>query len=513
MTKIAFDARQVREALARLPDVAAQESLEPPALQHLYLPIGHQQALGLDAGIVVGMRGAGKSVWTAVLSSNFHRAFIATLADNKALASAKVRVGFGLDSSNTHFPSEQVIASIVQSGVDPFAIWHTVVLRHAETALGKPDRFSGEWLAAARAVAARPQDAEAALTECDRELAAKGAVLLVLFDALERVAQDWPRVRLLLSGALRFALACRTRQSIRMKFFLRPEMEEDSEIWKFADSSKLKHGRVELTWRTTDLYALVLTHLLNDTNAGTHFQMKLLELPGIQWLTAEFFERILMSFFRAAGFAGPEGARLDLVRPLPRSLVDNEGLLQAVVEGITGPFMGRNRRRGLSYSWIPTHLADAAGRVSPRSLLLGFKHAAGITAREYPNHELPLRYEAIQRGIVEASRVRVDEIKEDYPWVWPLLEAARGLKVPCTAAELTERWTPAQIREMRSTSAKLPPRRFTTDPIRTGQPDALIDDLVELAILYRTSDNRLNMPDIFRVGFGIKRKGGVKPPR
>jgi hypothetical protein len=41
----------------------------------------------------------------------------------------------------------------------------------------------------------------------------------------------------------------------------------------------------------------------------------------------------------------------------------------------------------------------------------------------------------------------------------------------------------------------------------------LIEDLVELAILYRTEDSRLNMPDIFRVGFGIRRMGGVRPPR
>ncbi len=65
----------------------------------------------------------------------------------------------------------------------------------------------------------------------------------------------------------------------------------------------------------------------------------------------------------------------------------------------------------------------------------------------------------------------------------------------------------------KAAGAKLPPRRFTNDPFRKGSPEALIDDLVELAVLYRTKDGRLNMPDIFRVGFGIRRKGGVKPPR
>ena len=65
----------------------------------------------------------------------------------------------------------------------------------------------------------------------------------------------------------------------------------------------------------------------------------------------------------------------------------------------------------------------------------------------------------------------------------------------------------------KAAAPKLPPRRFTNDPFRMGKPEALIDDLVELAVLYRTKDGRLNIPDIFRVGFGIRRKGGVKPPR
>ena len=62
-------------------------------------------------------------------------------------------------------------------------------------------------------------------------------------------------------------------------------------------------------------------------------------------------------------------------------------------------------------------------------------------------------------------------------------------------------------------SGRLPPRRFSSDPIRAGRPEALVDDLIDLAVLYRTEDGRLNMPDIFRVGAKIKRKGGVRPPQ
>jgi hypothetical protein len=58
-------------------------------------------------------------------------------------------------------------------------------------------------------------------------------------------------------------------------------------------------------------------------------------------------------------------------------------------------------------------------------------------------------------------------------------------------------------------AGKLPPRRFATDPVRRGETAVLIDDLVELAVLSRTEDGRINVPDIFRVSAGMKRRGGV----
>ncbi len=490
MSASPFSSIGTREALTRIPLVAAQESLEPPPLANVYVPSGHQRALSLDSGIVVGMRGAGKSLWTAVLSSDRHRNFIAALAGNVALQKAAVRVGFGLDDTNIHFPNAQALAQIVNSGIDPFNIWKAVVRRHSLSVLNRPDPLlKKDWLGLATWTQEHPEEADRLLTECDELLAKSGKVLLVLFDAMDRLADNnWTSVRKLLTGALRFSLSCRMRRAIRLKFFLRPDMEEDAEIWNFSDSSKLRHGKVELNWRTADLYSLVFTYLANDESSGVYFRKATSQMAHLQWT-----ER-------------------DGVYPIPRDLIDDQKL-RPLLEGIGGPWMGRSYKRGFTYTWIPTHLADAVGRISPRSFLLAFKHAAWTTDENYGSCEYPLHYEAIQRGVAEASQIRIEEVKEDYPWVRALLEAARGLFVPCNAEELMSRWTPERLRDVRSAARKLPPRRFTTDPNRKGQPDALIDDLVELAVLYRTEDDRLNMPDIFRVGFGIKRKGGVKPPK
>ena len=489
MKRLLIDPKVARTALRKLPEVAAQESLEPPELSEVYIPSGHQRALSLDSVIVVGMRGAGKSLWTAVLSSDKHRAYVATVAGLPKLAELKVRVGFGLDESNSQFPTEHVLAQLVESGADPVQIWQTVVLRHALQVSGGTLPFTQSWQKAVDWVRKNQEQADALLSDCDATLREIDSVLLVVYDALDRLAADWAGVRKLLIGALRFSLKCRSKRAIKMKFFLRPDMEEDLEIWKFPDSSKLRHSRVELDWRTIYLYGLVLLHLANTKGSGPLFREALKKQLAVEWEEREG------------------------VYPVPQELRSNERKVRAVIESIAGEWVGRSAKRGFTYTWVPTHLADAAGRISPRSLILAFRRAAEVTEELYPNHDVALHFEAIQQGVAAASEIRIGEIKEDYPWVDPLLSAARGLTVPCDPEELTSRWLSRQLKEVKEAGDKLPPRRFTVDPARSGKPEVLIDDLVELAVLYRTEDDRINMPDIFRVGFGIRRKGGVRPPR
>jgi hypothetical protein len=486
-----LDAIAAREALSLLPDVAAQENLEPPSLAQVFVPEQHRKALAVDASVVVGMRGAGKSWWTAVLNSDRHRAFVADQIGSEVLGRLTVRVGFGLDESNAHFPSPDVLARLTSAGCDGLRVWQAVVLRHALSVTGEPPFFSdGNWETAVAWLASHPSEAEELLTRCDQRLAEGGRILLLLFDAFDRLGTDWTTVRSLSGAAFRLGLRLRSRRAIRTKFFVRPDLDEDGEVWQFPDSSKLRHAKVELTWRAGDLYGLVFTHLANSAEFGSAFR----EVVWPGW--------------------GQEPPQRDGVYALPRTFRSNDARQRRVVDALADTYMGRGPKRGYTYTWIPVHLADAAARVSPRSYLLAFRRAAEHTAERYPGHEKALHYAGIQEGVTIASRVRVEEITEDYPWVEPLLEAARGAAVPIPASELTRNWTVECLRKMRKAGrVRLPPRRFSTDPFRSGSVEALVDDLAELAVLYRTDDRRLNMPDIFRVGFGIRRKGGVRPPR
>jgi hypothetical protein len=487
---LAFDARAARQALADLPELAAQENLTPPELARVYVPAQHLKALHLDASVVVGMRGAGKSWWTAVLASDTHRGFVSEQLRGSSLARVTARVGFGLDDSEADFPRPETLGALVDQNLDPVDIWQTVVLRHVLRAVEKPSPFAERaWREAIQWFIGHRDEANDLLTECDARLTAENRVLLVLFDAFDRLATEWEEVRQLTSGALKLGLRLRSRRSIRTKFFIRPDLEEDEKVWGFADSSKLRHAKVDLAWSSADLYGLVFMHLGNARDFGPQFREATNRVSGVEW-----------SERGSVHVPPPQNSRDEVQRPIVEALADRS--------------MGGGPKRGYTYSWVPLHLADAKGRISPRSYLLAFKRAAEHTAERWPDHGLALHYTAIQQGVVKASQVRVDEIGEDYPWVKPLLEAARGAVVPMTTTEVSSRWSADSLRQMTEAAGpKLPPRRFTNDPFRKGSAEALIDDLVELAVLYRTKDGRLNMPDIFRVGFGIRRKGGVKPPR
>lgn len=487
--KFKFSPVMIRDALSQI-DQTSQESLAPPKKNTLYVPTGHIKALSLSSSIVVGMRGSGKSYWTAVLASDGHRKHIAKAARIPDLDSATVSIGFALDPSSEEFPSAPTLAVLMAGGVDARDIWYAVLLRHALAMLAKPFPVTGDWPTMVSWFAKHRVKAMGLFADCDREISASGRNLVVLFDALDRLATDWDSIRKYLRALLMICLECRSRRAIRIKVFLRPDMEEDEAIWDFVDSSKLRASVVELVWRPIDLFGLVLLNLANNQDIGDEFREELTRVVSVEWVEQS-------------------GAFL-----LPRVLANGEQPTRSIIEAFSGPWMGTSAKRGYVYTWIPTHLADAKTRLSPRSFLLAYRAAAEWTEAHEPDHEHALHFRGIQQGVAEASEIRVSEISEDYPWVKPLLEAARGLTVPCVTTDITNQWPRNLLDKIRNlANSKLPPRRFNTDPIRRGKSEALIEDLVELAVFYRTDDDRLNIPDIFRVGFGIKRLGGVRPPR
>lgn len=321
--------------------------------------------------------------------------------------------------------------------------------------------------------------------ERDAEFDERGAYFLVLFDGLDRFAHDWKEMYGTIRGLLRTARELLSYRRLRVKVFLPSEQADSDQIAGFADESGVI-PLVNLNWPRRDLYGLLWHHLGNGPE-GTAIREF---LGGGDWPAACADEQT--AFF------------------VPRELVRDENLQRETFHRIAGRSMGPHHRRGVPYAWVADHLADAQRRVSPRSFLAALREAASDTADRYPEHSYALHPDSIRRGVLKASRVRIGEIENDYPWVGNAMAALAGMAVPLESAEIAERWQSAGVLEnlgrlTEQNEVKLPPRR-----LGAGAAGVSLD-LESLGVFYRMLDGRVNIPDVCRVGYGLGRKGGVKP--
>ena len=111
-----------------------------------------------------------------------------------------------------------------------------------------------------------------------------------------------------------------------------------------------------------------------------------------------------------------------------------------------------------------------------------------------------------RRCLGTASEIRVAELAEDYPWVTGVLAALTGLNVPCAYADLLTRWQETFPKGTLSIHTERLPAQHAD-----RWWDGIRDDLQRLGLVETKKDGRIDMPDLYRVGFRLGRKGGVAP--
>jgi hypothetical protein len=476
---------EARDALAALPEETSYGGTPAPA--HVYLPRSHLKALDLDTLLVTGMRGAGKTFWWSALQDAGIRRFINRSGARSRLSEdTNVRIGFGVKPKLDAYPNKDILRKLMETGVEPRTVWRTVQAWQLAPD-GHPLRQFDTWPTRTAYVFDAPEVIERLFEERDAAADQSGVDVLLLFDALDRCADDWKTMYRLIRGLLQTALDMRPYRRLRVKVFLRADQVDEAEIGDFPDASKVLSSAVELSWPRQELYGL-LWHLLANGEQGELFRRFL----GYEWPSTEV-----------------DGQRLFSV---PRELIVKEDAQRGKFHDIAGEWMGRGPKRGFPYTWIPNHLADTEGRVSPRSLLAALRTAAEGTADQPSEHPRALHYDSIKRGVQEASKIRVREIQEDYPWMHRVLEPLAGMVVPCAFGEIEQCWRHGNVlarlaEEVEQDEVKLPPRHLAHGA------DGVRQDLESLSIFLRMRDGRVNIPDVFRVGYGLGRRGGVKPLR
>jgi len=398
-----------------------------------------------------------------------------------------VVVGFGETPCPQSYPSRDTLSRLIADGCDPRLIWRTVIVSKLVDD-DHPVRLQSHWAARVRWVQANPEPLDQLLFERDSAFDARGSSWIILFDALDRSASNWTTMNRLIRGLLEAALDMRPYRRLRVKCFLRSDQVAEGSVADFPDASKILATKVDLSWPARELYGLLWQYLLNS-DAETlreHVRSNLgLNVDELRLQTSTVWR-------------------------VPDRLNRDEKLQRTLFHTITGPFMGRDRRRGFPYTWVPNHLADTHGRASPRSFLAALREAAEHTQSHYPNHDRPLHYESIKCGVKAASRIRVTELQEDYPWVHALMKPLKGKVVPCLFDEISEAWK--QDDTLRRLEHQPDDQEGRLPPAHLGEgATGIREDLERLGIFLRLSDGRVNIPDVFRVGYGLGRRGGVKP--
>ncbi|MFM0518420.1 hypothetical protein PQR08_13390 [Caballeronia jiangsuensis] len=473
------DVQATRQAIVEALPLTTSNHGEEPNHRFVYVPPAHIKALRLECNLVVGARGVGKSFWTAALSSQVLRTSLGQSI--RDLERTDVHIGFAVSPDIDSFPTDDVFAHLMLNGASPYDVWRAVVVRWIAKAIDETVPVN-DWSTTVNWVKENPEPLARLVHRTNQKLLEDNRYAMIVFDALDRTSNDWRTMDGIVRDLLRVVLWLKSYPRLHAKVFLR-EDQFDRTITDFPDASKLLSTKADLTWASHDLHGLLWQMFCNAQDGhGTILREKYRKVVGV--LPSE----------------------RDGVFQLSEEVKRDGPKLRGLFEEIAGPWMGRDRRRGIPYVWSVSHLADGLGRTSPRSFLAAIRAAGDDSIDKYPDYTFALHYESIKRGVQKASEIRVAEMAEDYPWVTRVMDPLRGLTVPSNFSLIEERWKDG-ISDVLGTASidRLPPQHAA----RGWR--GVRNDLERLGIFETMKDDRVNLPDLYRVGFGLGRRGGILP--
>lgn len=481
------DFQVLRLGIAEIPADLSNDAIGAfaPKLEDMFAPESHASALDPYTPIIVGSRGAGKSFWSGVLGQQTTKAAAASAYPRLGLADVKVYFGYtgvggaqgiGVEALNSCIPpgsSKEVIR----------AFWWATILR----AIKEEAEEGRIRLADAMEITLDWERRDEIFDVHESRLKGMGTRVLVIFDALDTVAIEWSRRRELTEGLLEVVWATRAYRHIKVKLFLRPDQIDDDAL-QFVELPKLRTGAVRLAWSGEDLYGLFFSRLALSKN--------------------DEVKKAFSSLCLSIGIP-PATSGTVLGRQWP--LVSTSSAQIKAMESMSGPYMASGThgyKKGRTYTWPLTHLADAFDEVTPRSFL-GLLIAAAKSGATPEN--AAITPEGIRHGLRAASKTRVDQLHLEFPWIKGVLAPLSGLLLPQEQEEVFKFWRAAKTKESVIRDAAdnnyLPPFPSSSKVDELS----LFKALEKIGVMFRRKDERLDMPDLFRVAARLLKKGGTAP--
>lgn len=487
---------------AELINIAESWQLDskPQQPSDIFFPSAHVRALALDRSLVIGMRGAGKSFWSEVFTDDTLRPTLTKFVQGYGALVKVCSIRWDQGRSvSTVLPDSSDLTQILDDGLEPRLLWLTLILNelreechHRGITVELPATANG-WAGVLQWAKSNPDAIRRAFEQLNAALARDAQVVLVVVDGLDRMAGrlaqsvDWLR------GLLQLLLDSRHLKGLRFKVFLREDITMMPSVLSFPDASKLINEAIHLKWSREDIYAL-------------HWHKLAQQSPKLQNLIEENF---------GPAQSGQQGYQ----HPLLAQSSPNEEKLKELLGYLAPSYMGNSASKGHTYSWWYKHLADGKSRVSPRTFAVSLKES--LKSSDQYDKSYVFTSNGIKQGVRAASDARIEELKEDYFWVPDALFAFNDRLTPAFVKEIYGIWngigiegqpTPKLIRELCIQKKIFLP---WDDFNKLKSPSQKLRDiLVELGILIlRDEGTRLDMPDIYRLGYRIRKRGGVSPRR
>ncbi len=448
----------------------------------------HLRMLEPEVVLVVGPRGSGKTeIFRALTDGNLLDAVAGEARGVRIPTGNAARWVKAYPLGRDGFDPAGLARFITRAGSAPDAVqelWFAYLVRILEADLAGD--FLGPLEALLRAAAGAPNQVHAAfraaqetpllaLDELDARLEREGRLLFVAYDELDVLGgADWKAMAAGVEGLVAFwAAYARRWRSIRPKIFLRTDLFDRFAVRGGADLAKLAAGRVELTWSDRQLYAMLLRRIANTSDRLADY-VRGAPRSVVKWR---------------------EDAKLGWIPSLER-WTD----ARPIIERMVGPYMGGNRKKGLSYRWPLAHVRDGRERAVPRPLVRLFEEAARLEENN-PNPVRGMRILAptsLRRALDRVSEEHVAHARDEWKWIDALKDRLRGLLVPAERREVERRLNDCA--------------RWEPEPPFDDSRD-LLDYALEVGILRKRPDGRIDASDLFLYGLGLRRKGGVRRRR
>lgn len=482
-----------------------RSDMPPEEWADVYIPQGHLKALQPQSMLIEGMRGSGKSFWSRVFTQPHLRhalsqsAIDGWLKDELALITDCKGILWDKTDNPTSLPNKASVKNwLNSSGFDPMLFWAVIVLCQfpIDDALGMPigDTYD-KWTVRIQWAQENPERVMRALHLRNEEQSLKAEQILVVIDGFDVVSTKFSHTQALMRGIFQLLLEFRYAKGLRFKVFVREDILKAAET-AVSDASKLINEKVTLDWKPQDLFGLVFHFLAQQS----------------PYFRSRFEDVIGQKFKRSTTNSRYEHPTLTTVETQEK-----------MWKWLAGSFMGSTPTKGHTYSWIIKHLEDGKSRISPRTFLKAVKVSLEETASnsKYSEHSLVIHHEAIREGVRRASQDRVEELNDEYLWVNKALGILKlkSRTVPIDWIDLLAVWKEGntQSQDVISVVEKIAvqtliPWDMDLHLSLDDKAIHLLETMINIGVFQlreRQNVKRVDLPDIYRLGYRIGRNGGI----